>query len=93
MNKFSYDKAIERGTSFHGWGLDRLLRELLEGAAEQQCEQCGVCGDCIHNAARTVLGLMRIVEHDPNCPDCAAIRAEESSGPTVPASEPDPQSP
>lgn len=76
MTKFSWDRADEKGTSFQGWRMQELLTELLETAANTNCEQCAPMGDCIHNAARAVLSLKRIVEHPPDCPDCKRIHGK-----------------
>lgn len=74
MPKFSYDRAARDNISLHGWSVDELIDALIDDAVKGCCEHCAG-GDCVHNAARSLRGLKRIVEHDPDCPDCAAIRA------------------
>ena len=75
MAKFSWDRAHENGNSFQGWRMDELIVRLLEDAAAEECDQCAPMGDCIHNAARAVLALKRIIEHPPDCLDCKRINS------------------
>lgn len=55
---FSWDALQDKGLSIHGWQLDRLLFKLLEDSTAQLCDQCYSDGDCIHNAARTLMMLI-----------------------------------
>jgi len=50
------------------------LRGLLKTAAGTECENSCGYDDCIHNAARAILGLQSVVEHDPECETCKQIR-------------------
>lgn len=66
---FSWDGAQAKGVSFHGWHMDELLYKLLEDCTANLCEQCQCGGDCIHNAARTVLAMA-------NEPNASAFRLD-----------------
>lgn len=55
------------------------LLKLLQDATRAECDQCWVGGDCIHNAARAIEGLRRVVEHPPDCPECARIARERKA--------------
>lgn len=51
-----------------------VLRAALETLRETPCE---CAGPCPHVAAAGVLGILRIVEHRDDCPECAALRGGE----------------
>lgn len=68
-HRFSWDKVADSAMTFAGYTLDDLLVMLLEVAAEPcRCKQ-----SCFHEAARQVMALRRIAEHDLDCPECRAI--------------------
>lgn len=54
-----------------------VVVDFLTEATHGNCDSCA--SDCIHNAARSLLGLVRVVEHPPNCPECARIHAERQA--------------
>ena len=60
----------------NGWRFDELVRWMSDNTGKFAGE-CG-CDEplrCVHMAAATLSGLLRIVEHGPDCPECAAARA------------------
>lgn len=67
-------------TDLHGWALDHLVPLWARESASLSCDLCrdGEGGACVHNAARTLLGLLRFVEHDPDCEICAQIHARRA---------------
>jgi hypothetical protein len=69
---WSWDNEAKRGTSFHGYHIDELLGTLLKQAADEECSKsCGAW--CIHESAREVLSIKRLVEHPSDCPECKRI--------------------
>lgn len=62
--------------SLHGWHLEGLIERWAKEEADKACEQCGIGGDCIHNGARTLLGIIRFIKRPDNCPECKRLREE-----------------
>lgn len=64
-------------TSLQGWSLDELVK-VWAGRAQAHHESCCRSGDCEHNAARTLLALIRLVEHLPIVPTAPASMPTET---------------
>ena len=62
-------------TSLQGYRFGDLVRAWAKRSADEECEHCAV-GDCEHNAARTLLALLRIVDHPDDCEECRRIHEE-----------------
>ncbi len=74
---WSWDNQAKRGVSFQGYHIDELLGLLLKQAADMECSKfCGAW--CIHESAREVLAVKRVVEHPPDCPECKRIHEQRS---------------
>jgi len=71
-----WDNEVRKGWSYMGYQPGRLIESLLQQGADTECNKsCGAW--CIHEAAREVLAIKKIVEHDPDCPDCKRLRKEQ----------------
>lgn len=53
-------KAVNEGRP-SGYSFDELIAQLLHAECFRKCSQCGA-GDCTHDAARSVIGLVGIME-------------------------------
>jgi hypothetical protein len=60
---------------FAGWRLTDAVRDMAAEHARlfHRCG-CEQPGSCIHAAAAGINGLLRIIEHPPDCPRCAELR-------------------
>lgn len=71
---------IDDCQSLNGWRLSRLIKAMLPHYVEQY-GRCG-CDEphlCVHAGAASLDGMLRIIEHPPDCPDCARIARERET--------------
>jgi len=81
MTAKTIDNRMRDFQRFNGWTFDRLLREMATTMSLPfgACECSGDKRACVHAAAACLAGLIRIIEHPDNCPDCAAIEARREA--------------
>jgi hypothetical protein len=83
--KMDYNRMADE-QSFSGWSFDELVDRLVRDAA-QQFGRCGCTNQraCVHAAAASLGGILRIARHPDDCPDCARIHKERDGNDDGPA--------
>lgn len=77
MRKLSYDRLAMDGCFFRELTFDEFMDRALEHLQSQPCTHDG---KCLHCAAASIESIKRIVEHDPNCPECAELTRKREEG-------------